>query len=389
MAQSPISVLLVEDDADYAESVALGLRRPTPGREPFSIRLARRLTEAVDALAAGPFSAILTDLQLPDATGLEAVRALLDAAPQTPLVVFTNHGDETLALDAVRLGAQDFLLKTEAGEALLQRALRYAIARREADARCARYESEIDERRRVDELKDRWLGTLTHDLRNPLSIIKGAVLELDEGRAGPLNADQGTLVALARRQSERVERLVVRLLDLTRLESGRVRAECRAMDADGAVRLAAKGFERAAAERGLTLGVEVVPGSGQIFADPDLFEELVVNLVDNALRFARRTVTVRLAAAAEGFHELSVTDDGAGIPSDRLGLLFTRYGQLERPRGGGGYKGTGLGLAICKEIADLHRGLIQAQSAPGKGTSFVVRLPGAGAKTPPPLASAR
>jgi signal transduction histidine kinase len=388
MGSVPFRVLVVEDDPEYAALVRLELNRPSPGEEPYDARVASSLAEALSALAAEPFDAALADLKLPDASGLDAVRALLAARPGLPLVVATGHGGEPVALEAMRLGAQDFLDKS-AGAGLLRRALRYAIERKNADAQCARYRSEIDERRRIEELKDRWLGMLTHDLRNPLTIIKGAVIELDEGRAGRLNGDQAELAGLARRQTERVERLVVRLLDLTRLESGRARAACRALDGAALVRRVASDFARAAAERGLSVGVEIAPDAGEVYADAELLEQLVVNLVDNALRFARARVVVRLGAESAGFHELSVSDDGVGIPRDRMDLLFTRFGQLERARGGGGYKGTGLGLAICKEIADLHRGRIEADTEPGRGTVFLVRLPRDGAKTPPPLAMLR
>ncbi|HEX4048377.1 MAG TPA: sensor histidine kinase, partial [Elusimicrobiota bacterium] len=102
-----------------------------------------------------------------------------------------------------------------------------------------------------------------------------------------------------------------------------------------------------------------------------------------AVRFAHERVVVRVGGGDAGAFELSVHDDGVGIPPEKMDVLFTRFNQLERARGADGRKGTGLGLAICKEIAALHRGRIDVASAPGTGTTFRLVLP-AGAPAPPP-----
>lgn len=234
--------------------------------------------------------------------------------------------------------------------------------------------AEIAERRRADEAKDRWLGTIAHELRTPLTIIKGAAVDLHEGQAEPLRPQQAMLVGLVRRQAERVERLVSNLLELGRLQSGSVTAHRAPLDAAEVVRRVVGDFARAAADRAVLLDIADEGGPGRLAADPELFEQLVVNLVDNAIRFARTRITVRLGGDEE-LLALSVEDDGVGIPPEKRELLFSRYGQLERRRDVNGYKGTGLGLAICKEIVTLHRGTIEVESEPGRGTVFSVRLP--------------
>lgn len=234
--------------------------------------------------------------------------------------------------------------------------------------------AEVSERRRTDEAKDRWLGTIAHELRTPLTIIKGAAVDLHEGRAEPLRPQQAMLVGLVRRQAERVERLVGNLLELGRLESGSVTARRAPLDAGEVVRRVVGDFARAAADRAVLLDIADEGGPTRLAADPELFEQLVVNLVDNAIRFARTRITVRLGGDEE-LLALSVEDDGVGIPAEKRRLLFSRYGQLERRHDVAGYKGTGLGLAICKEIVTLHRGTIEVESEPGRGTVFSVHLP--------------
>jgi signal transduction histidine kinase len=149
------------------------------------------------------------------------------------------------------------------------------------------------------------------------------------------------------------------------------------------IRRVAADFSRSAAERAIRIETECEPGMPELTADPDLIEQLVVNLVENALRFARSRVAVRARAAASGDFELSVQDDGVGVPPEKKTLLFTRFNQLQRERGPGGYKGTGLGLAICKEIVALHRGRIDVVSEPGKGARFLITLPVKASEAPP------
>jgi signal transduction histidine kinase len=409
------------------------------------------------------------DLTLPDASGLEAPKALIAAQPALAVLVATGMGDEELALEAIAAGAEDYIMKAGFEARHLKRALRYAVSRKAARSQCdeimrassdgivivdaegrtrfcngaaeallgkpaselldrrfphpiAPGESmllelardggqtlsvdlraaavhwdgapavlaslrdvsslrrldqlmgEVSERRRTDEAKDRWLGTISHELRTPLTIIKGAAVDLHEGQAEPLRPQQAMLVGLIRRQAERVERLVSNLLDLGRLQSGAVTARRAALDPVATVRSVVGDFARAAADRAVVLDLVAEDAPKRLSADPELFEQLVVNLVDNAIRFARSRITVRLGGDAE-LLALNVEDDGVGIPAEKRELLFSRYGQLERRRDVNGYKGTGLGLAICKEIVNLHRGTTEVESEPGRGTAFAVRLP--------------
>ncbi len=483
MSDKPVRILLVEDDPDYAEIVRLCLGETDDMGLSYEIDVAVRLAEALQKLAAGTYDAALVDLGLPDAADrLDAVRSVLAAAPSMPLLVSTNFGDERAALDAMRLGAQDFMIKASSDSRLLKRSIRYAIERKAVqeqrdeiiraaadgmvvvDAggtvrflnaaaegvlgrkaavlmgkafpwvvtpgttdllelerpdgtaasvevrttsvdwngepaslaslrdvtdlrRLDQLKNEVAERKRRDELKDKWLGTISHELRTPLTIIKGAVADLHDGLAEPLKPQQAMLVGLAHRQVERIVRMVNNLLDFSRLESG-VRAQLKPLDAGEIAARVAADFQRAAAERALKLEVARPADALGLSADPDMLEQLLVNLIHNALRFARTRVIVGAAAAEGGFVELSVADDGIGIPREKRDALFTRFAQLDRPRGDG-YKGTGLGLAICREIASLHGGTIDVESEPGEGTRFVARLPVSGRSSPPPRAAGR
>jgi len=235
--------------------------------------------------------------------------------------------------------------------------------------------TELEEQRRADEMKDEWIGKIAHELRTPLTIIKGSVVELSDGEAEPLQPNQAFLVGLARRQVMRVERLLLNLLEISRLESGRAAISRRRVDVAERVRMTVSAFQHAAAQRAIALTVQIQEPSIYAELDEDLFEQVVMNLLDNALRFARTRVSVRLECAKPAGVTLTIEDDGVGIPPEKQGLLFSKYAQLDRPRGPEGYKGTGLGLAICKEIVGLHRGSLAVESVPGRGTAFRAFIP--------------
>ena len=476
MSVAAIRVLMVEDDLNYVDIVRICLKEPESMGLAFELEPAVCLSEGLLKLTTSRYDAALVDLTLADASGLEAVVAVLSAAPDMPTLVSTNFGDEATALEAVRLGAQDFMIKATTDSRMLKRSIRYAIERKAVLAqrdqiiraavdgmivvdssgtvqfvnvaaerilgaaggelvgrtfpyaarvgettlleiqrpnappalvemrvtevpwtsgpaslaglrdvtelrRIERWKSEVAERRKLDELKDRWIETVSHELRSPLSTLKMAIVTIDKDLSKTLPPEQAGTVDVARRQLERIERMIVNLLDLSRMESGRVRADRVPLDAVAVLRRVTGDFERTASERGIRLETDFEAESAAAFADPDLFEQLAVNLVDNAIRFARARVAVRSRGGSGGRFEVSVQDDGEGITPEKKELLFTRFSQLERKPGSDGYKGTGLGLAICKEIVGLHRGRIEVESEPGRGTTFLVALPPDGTTT--------
>ncbi len=260
--------------------------------------------------------------------------------------------------------------------------------------RIEQIKAEIKERRRVDRLKDQLMSTVSHELRSPLTVIKAAVANLMEGFVGPMPEPQMKLISLAHRNIERLARIINNLLDLSRLESERVHIRREKLELGGLIRDAVQGFELAGTERGISVEVDVPGDLPPVMADGDLIMQVLNNLLDNALRFARGKVRVSACAvdsltsrvprpgqgqgtavAERKGVRVSVFDDGKGIPPSEIGDLFNKFVQVGRPAGGGGYKGTGLGLAICKEIVQRHNGSIWAESQLGQGTAFHLALP--------------
>ena len=252
------------------------------------------------------------------------------------------------------------------------------ITLRDVDAseQLKRLEAEIKEGMRVVEVKNHFMSHVSHELRNTLSTLTTAAYCLKEGPAGSLTPQQSRLVDMISRNVERQTKIVENVLDLARFQSGKLKVRFRPVDVNALIGQIAE--ECALTGGGPQIRADLDGRLPVIKGDPDLIAQVLRNLIDNALRFARQKVVIETAADGADAVRVRVVDDGAGIPPGRLGDLFTEFVQLERPEAGPrehGYRGTGLGLTICREIVAGHQGRIWADNAPGLGARFTFSLP--------------
>jgi PAS domain S-box-containing protein len=216
-------------------------------------------------------------------------------------------------------------------------------------------------RKQLDRMKDEFVSIVSHELRTPLTAIRGALGLLTAGIAGDLGPDATELVDLADSNCQRLVRLINDILDIQKIEAGKLTLRIGSVDPASVVSRTIDQMRAMAAESRVDLAHEVrEPAAWQ--ADEDRITQVVVNLISNAIKFspAGGTVTVRVAPASPGRTRVSIADQGQGIPADKRGLLFGKFQQLDgsdsRKMGG-----TGLGLAICSE--------------PGQGSVFWFELP--------------
>lgn len=222
-----------------------------------------------------------------------------------------------------------------------------------------------------------FLLSVSHDLRTPLTSIRGYAEAITDGTIDDADPEErARAAAVIASEARRLERLVRDLLDLARLDTRQFSLHPRDCDAASVVREAAEAFAPAAADLGLALGVVTDPPSLPALVDPERLGQIVANLVENALKFARSSVEVYLAPTG-GSLELAVVDDGPGIPPEEAPRVFER---LYTVRGSPGRSlGTGLGLAIVRELAQAMGGTTRVETpAGGCGSRFVVTFPAAG-----------
>lgn len=352
---------------------------------------------------------ILLDLSFPDiSTGLDFFCQIRSRASFLPLVVLCDIEDEALAIEALRLGALDYALKQELDDRLLGRVLRQALDRHrlieELDRQkknlaasesvsrkmVGQLREEIEKRKRTEKLKEDFINTASHELRSPLTVIKGAVDNLKEGILGTLSDSQMNYIDITSRHVDRLAKIVDNLLDLSRIESGKAKMVRGRVDAGELIQSLARDFQIMAKEHGVLLKVDVPEDLPSVYADADMLGQVLINLLSNALKFSKRKIVIRATVADRQkvrsvtqhtlLQELigvqfTVEDDGVGISAENMKYLFNKFVQLHRPEDVNGHKGTGLGLAICKEIVELHQGKIWVESRHGRGTHFHFILP--------------
>jgi len=310
---------------------------------------------------------VVLDVRMPGLSGFEVLERL-NADPRTreiPVIMLTAVEDTLEGLDrALTGGAVDFLAKPVSSARVAVR-VRGAIERRRL----------LQE---VQELRSNFTSMLVHDLRAPITIIGAYVDMLGQGDAGPVTEDQRRLYGRIQESCGRLERLIGDVLELSKLEAGKLTLDRRPMDV---AQFTADVVERVAVNaRGKSIRLALCrPDDGRCVVDADetRLDQILMNLLGNALKFTPRGGSIDVHVARQGDEvEVTVTDSGPGIDEADLPLLFERFSRTTSARAAQA-PGTGLGLVICRQLVEAHGGRIWAESAPDRGARFVVRLPAA------------
>ncbi len=357
------SVLLVEDNIPDARYVLEILPKAT-----YNVSHANSLSQAHDQISGNKFDIVLLDLSLPDGNGLDSFLSMVGFAPMTPIIILTGLDDEDIALRAVQLGAQDYILKKEINEHNLLRSIRYTIERKQFE--------EKTKRLLVLEQREEFMATLTHDLKNPL-IGANRVLELMAQQAmGNLSDTQTDLLLQMRDNNKMLLSMIQNLIEVYRFEKD---VNAVTIENTNLLRIIASCIDDIAPiaqNREIRLTTEFPDNLRDVRADQNAIRRVVQNLLDNALKFTPSGGEIKLSVhPTNGCVALNIGDTGPGISEEEQGRLFQRF---SKGRVGRKYTpGTGLGLYLCKQIIDAHNGQITCSSTVGSGTTFSITLPAA------------
>ncbi len=255
----------------------------------------------------------------------------------------------------------------------------------------------------LDRLKSEFVSNVSHELRTPLTAIRMAVDNLLDGVTGEVTPALQRYLARVRNNTDRLVRLITDLLDLSRIEAGRVELHPTAVSAGDLLQEVVEGIRPVASEKAVE--VAVLPSSSEAYADRDKLQQVLINLIGNAVKFTPGGGRVRVAARTllsngefgmrnaelteaataantgspggdRAWIEFSIEDTGQGIPPEELEAIFEKFHQVRRD-GQGKTQGTGLGLAIAKSLIELHGGRIRVESELGRGSRFVFTVPAA------------
>ncbi len=234
---------------------------------------------------------------------------------------------------------------------------------------------DITERLAIERMKDEFVSTVSHELRTPLTSIRGALGLLSGGLLGNVTERGQRMLNIAVTSTDRLVRLINDILDLERISLGRVQLNRKVISAATLMRDAADVVQTVADRAGVTL--EVATDSTPLWVDSDRIVQTLTNLIGNAVKFSPRGSAVRVSGHADEQGDafvFTVSDDGRGIPTEKLQTIFERFQQVDasdsRDKGG-----SGLGLAICRSIVSAHAGTIWAASRLGEGSAFHFTVP--------------
>ncbi|HEY6960032.1 MAG TPA: ATP-binding protein [Candidatus Limnocylindria bacterium] len=363
-------ILVVDDEQSVATTIEAILR--LDGHDVVAVTSG---TEAIRLLGERQFDVVLTDLRLADMDGIEILKEVQRTAPETAAIMLTGYASLESAIAALRSGAYDYLLKPSDVEEL-RATVNRAIERRQLRRRLL----ELEE---VDRLKTQFLSMVSHELRTPLTAVSGFVQvarrriarALEGG--GAIDWQQEAVrtaetLDLAQRQSRRLARLVDELLDVSRLQLGRIELHPAEIDIVDDVREVVERMKLLVSTHDFQFRSDIE--QGRVIADRDRLDQVFENLIGNAVKYspAGGTIGVIVGAVGDDVH-VAISDQGIGISRDELDRIFNLFYRSPDPRAGH-VGGLGLGLYISRDIVTRHGGRLWAESD-GEGSTFHVSIP--------------
>jgi signal transduction histidine kinase len=361
--------LLVEDNPGDAFLVQEQLSRL--GNR-FDVESAEDLSAAMRSVSLHQPDVVLLDLDLPDSRGTETVRKMIHKVPHVPVLVLTGRNDEEMGIRAVQEGAQDYIIKGSLDGGHLVRAIKYAIERQ--SLLLALHQS----REQQLHFKDQLLSHVSHELRSPLTCIHQFVTILLDGLAGPLATEQRECLDTVLKSANQLRSMINDLLETATIEAGKLKLEFRCVVMNDLIKQAGEMLQATAAGKGITLSWDLAAEPLLVHADPHRVLQVLINLIENALKFTPKEGQVTVSAAIRdydpGFVLVVVKDTGCGITEQAKPLVFERLFQEENATDKA-RKGLGLGLSICKDLVARQAGRIWVESEVGRGSSFFFTLP--------------
>jgi signal transduction histidine kinase len=234
---------------------------------------------------------------------------------------------------------------------------------------------DVTKEKEVERMKDEFVSIVSHELRTPMTAINGSLSLVLDGTVGEINEDQQDLLETAKNNTVRLIRLINDILDISKIESGKIQMKSEPCDIYTIVKESLAGIQGFAEKYGVNAASELEKEIPPFLADRDRIIQVVTNLLSNAIKFSHRDGTVHTIVTREEEQlRVAVKDEGIGIPPEYLGKVFEKFQQVDssavREKGG-----TGLGLPICKAIIEEHGGTMWVESEPGKGSSFIFIMP--------------
>lgn len=367
-------ILIIDDNALLCDTL-----RDFLALEGYPVDTALDGASGLEKLRRGGYDLVISDIKMPGLSGLDVLRAIRERSPDTEVILMTGYASLETAVEALRLGAYDYILKPFDHLDLVIKTIRRALEKQYLSREVARQTQELQaayaQLQVLEKMKADLINMVVHDLRLPLFSLMGCLEYVQQN--AHLTGQEARILSVAQQAGQQMTGLITEMLDISKLEEGKmpiVRAET---DLQELIARALEQVEALAAKSGVTLGVEFPSQVPPVSVDKAVIGRVLLNLLSNALKFTPEggRITVR-GAVTGGTDELriEVEDTGIGFEPDYQLKVFDKFEQAES-RQQGQWLGIGLGLTFCKLAVEAHGGHIWAQSAPGQGSTFRFSLP--------------
>ena len=380
-------ILIVDDnplDREFIKEILLGTHLK------YEIVEAESGRHALEIVQKNAPDIILLDIQMTNLNGFETLKELRKMEDLViPTILVSSFTEENDRIRGIELGAADFISKPIISEEITARVASYLSFKKMYDdlqwitqktnegirMLYKELERRNKELQKVGQLKDEFVATVSHELRTPLSIInEGLSLALD-GILGDISEKQRNILGKAKKNVERLAKIINDLLDISKIEAGKIELVLAPKDIHQTIFGVVDSYQHVVKAKNISLSY-VGPAEPVVLnIDEDKIIQVLNNLLNNAYKFTPAGGQIEVALTVQDVSMLCmVKDTGDGIAKDDMDKLFNKFEQFGRKHGPG-IKGTGLGLAISKSLIELHGGKIWAHSEQGKGTTFYFTLP--------------
>ena len=369
-----VHILLIEDNPGDARLVEILLEESDLP----NVQIIHRLTlgDGIAELQKRDFAVVLLDLTLPDSRGFETLERLISTKPDVNVVVMTGLADKVLGLNAVKAGAQDFLMKGGFDSDLLSKTLRYAIERKNVLIKLAAATRAREVAEESARMKEQFIASIIHEMRTPMNAIYGMSNLLAQTK---LDVEQRGFIDSVRQSSEILLGVINDILEVSTLQNGQMHFEAADFDLTELMFNLVNVMQYKKAEKPLEFQLAIDPSVPKyVLGDKLRLNQILYNIVGNAVKFTDEGfIKIRIEMGKQEGDNLLlsfiVEDSGIGIPQEKIATIFesfTRIRTKERI-----FEGTGLGLAIVKNLVVQQGGRVFANSQPQKGTTITVEMP--------------